>query len=191
MSAINLIKLGRVAGRALPRRNGTGIRLTRSISFARSLPIASITTRAVQPFSTTSRAAKPLTTEILQNAKEAPLTDNQYHELADDYLDTVLEKAEARAEAVIGLDVEYSAGVMTIEVPNVGKWVINKQPPNKQIWLSSPRSGPKRFNWVVISEDQSSKQDTATGGWIYLKDGAYLNEILDAELGLDMEGVSD
>jgi frataxin len=72
---------------------------------------------------------------------------------------------------------------MTVKTSD-GSWVINKQPPNKQIWLSSPISGPKRYDWVVVSEDQSSKQDTATKGWIYLRDGSKLSELLSKELGI-------
>jgi frataxin len=41
------------------------------------------------------------------------------------------------------------AGVLNITYPPNGTYVLNKQPPNKQIWLSSPISGPKRFDWTV------------------------------------------
>ena len=34
------------------------------------------------------------------------------------------------------------SGVLTLKLGNKGTYVINKQPPNKQIWLSSP------FRWV-------------------------------------------
>jgi len=58
--------------------------------------------------------------------------------------------------------------------------VINKQPPNKQIWLSSPISGPKRY-------DYSPEQDE----WVYLRDGnsldALLNEELKAAFGVDVD----
>ncbi|EGT54939.1 hypothetical protein CAEBREN_28735, partial [Caenorhabditis brenneri] len=38
-------------------------------------------------------------------------------------------------------------GVLTVNVSKtVGTYVINKQSPNKQIWLSSPMSGPKRYD---------------------------------------------
>lgn len=35
-------------------------------------------------------------------------------------------------------DVEYSQGVLTINLGQLGTFVINKQTPNRQIWLSSP-----------------------------------------------------
>jgi len=37
-------------------------------------------------------------------------------------------------------------GVLTVNLgPGRGTWVINKQRPNRQLWWSSPVSGPKRF----------------------------------------------
>lgn len=64
--------------------------------------------------------------------------------------------------------------------------MINKQPPNKQIWLSSPVSGPKRFDWVIFGEDQALKEGTATGEWVYLRDGSTLSELFLKELGVDV-----
>jgi frataxin len=65
--------------------------------------------------------------------------------------------------------------------------VLNKQPPNKQIWLSSPISGPKRYDWIVEGDHMYEKQDSrpfASGQWIYLRDGSNLTELLNAELSL-------
>jgi frataxin len=77
---------------------------------------------------------------------------------------------------------------MNVKFPH-GTYVINKQPPNKQIWLSSPISGPKRYDYVVTSEGQDSKQDTATGGWVYLRDGTYLTELLQQETGISLDHI--
>ena len=54
--------------------------------------------------------------------------------------------------------------------------MVNKQPPNRQMWLSSPISGPRRFDWVV---------DEAGGRWICLRGGSEvgLGELLRRELG--------
>lgn len=98
---------------------------------------------------------------------------------------------------------------MTISHPSKGDYVLNKQPPNKQIWLSSPVSGPKRYDWVASrSEDggMDTKQDSehhteamgdngelGGGRWIYLRDGSSLTAILENELGVvvSMAGESD
>ena len=37
-------------------------------------------------------------------------------------------------------------------VPAHGTFVINKQTPNKQIWLSSPFSGPKRYAYDAAAD---------------------------------------
>ncbi len=65
--------------------------------------------------------------------------------------------------------------------------MLNKQPPNKQIWLSSPVSGPKRFDWVVLQEGQNAKEGGGMGDWIYLRDGTSLTDIIRKELGVDNE----
>lgn len=79
------------------------------------------------------------------------------------------------------------AGVMTITVANKGTYVINKQPPNKQIWLSSPISGPKRYDWCVIGEGQTEKEGTGKGTWVYARDGVSLSELIFQELGVVIE----
>lgn len=99
---------------------------------------------------------------------------------------------------------------MTISHSSKGEYVINKQPPNKQIWLSSPVSGPKRYDWVVVSQSSqdsmNAKQDTegstgvlgddgtlGGGRWIYLRDGSSLTELLKDELDITLshEGEHD
>jgi len=65
-------------------------------------------------------------------------------------------------------------------------YVLNKQPPNKQIWLSSPVSGPKRFDWVVSGESMHEKEGGGVGDWIYLRDGTSLTEVIRKELGVEI-----
>lgn len=77
------------------------------------------------------------------------------------------------------------AGVLSASFPN-GTYVINKQPPNKQIWLSSPVSGPKRYDWVVLGDGQEAKAGTASGSWIYLRDMSTLNDLILEELKVDL-----
>ncbi|KAG6118923.1 hypothetical protein E4U13_008147 [Claviceps humidiphila] len=117
----------------------------------------------------------------------APLSERAYHELADLYLESVLSEFEQQQDSREDVDVEYSAGVMTITVANKGTYVINKQPPNKQIWLSSPISGPKRYDWCVIGEGQTEKEGTGKGTWVYARDGVSLSELIFQELGVVIE----
>lgn len=74
---------------------------------------------------------------------------------------------------------------MNLSIPGVGTYVINKQPPNHQIWVSSPISGPARFS---MSPD---------GVWVHHRlQGVRLGKLLEDELrsqvgesGEDWEGV--
>ncbi|KAK6528509.1 Mitochondrial chaperone Frataxin [Arthrobotrys megalospora] len=104
---------------------------------------------------------------------ESAISMDRYHEIADETMDDIFTKLEERAEIEKELDVEFSAGVLTLETPN-GTYVINKQPPNKQIWLSSPISGPKRYDWVEEARE-----------WVYSRDSSTLSGLLTEEVGID------
>ena len=58
--------------------------------------------------------------------------------------------------------------MLTVQTEKHGTYVINKQTPNRQIWLSSPTSGPKRY-------------DYADGQWIYSHDKTSLDYLLTNE----------
>ncbi|KAI5302395.1 Mitochondrial chaperone Frataxin, partial [Ascosphaera atra] len=79
------------------------------------------------------------------------------------------------------------SGVLTIEAPGIGTYVLNKQPPNKQIWLSSPITGPKRYDWVVPTDKQNEKEAYKWGNWIYLRDGSSLTGLLKEELKVELK----
>ncbi|KAL2160781.1 hypothetical protein VTH06DRAFT_978 [Thermothelomyces fergusii] len=170
-----------------------------SISAARSplhytpKPTGSLTAR--RPISSSSglhgitpddKPANPVETPPVPRTP-ANISSNEYHTIADKYLDRLLTRLEELQDEREDVDVEFSSGVLTLSLgPEVGTYVINKQPPNKQIWLSSPKTGPKRYDYVVFGEGQDQKQDTATGDWVYLRDGSTLNELLKDEIGIDL-----
>ncbi|KAL8276194.1 hypothetical protein RQP46_011406 [Phenoliferia psychrophenolica] len=91
-----------------------------------------------------------------------------------EYLEELIEESGELSE---GFDVEYSvsscgkSGVLTLNLGDNGTYVINKQPPNKQIWLSSPLSGPKRYDY-----------DPTHRVWFYARDGSLLRNLLNEEL---------
>ncbi|THH27020.1 hypothetical protein EUX98_g7166 [Antrodiella citrinella] len=68
-------------------------------------------------------------------------------------------------------EVEYHSGVLTLKLGDKGTYVINKQPPNKQIWLSSPVSGPKRYDYVIEQDE-----------WVYGRDGQSMGDLLNQEI---------
>ncbi|KAK3370848.1 hypothetical protein B0T24DRAFT_531954 [Lasiosphaeria ovina] len=117
----------------------------------------------------------------------AVITDSEYHSVADEYLERLVSHLEDIQDTREDVDVEYSAGVLTLRFGgDTGTYVINKQPPNKQIWLSSPKSGPKRYDYVVMGDGQHEKQDTACGEWLYLRDNSTINQLFRDELGIDL-----
>lgn len=115
------------------------------------------------------------------------LTDDEYHKLADQYMDRLVTHLEELQDEREDIDVEYSAGVLTVSFDDgIGTYVINKQPPNKQIWLSSPKSGPKRYDYVALGDGQNEKEGTAKGEWVYLRDNSTINQLFRDELQIDL-----
>ena len=98
---------------------------------------------------------------------------DDYVALADEALDNILEKADELSDERDDVEAELSSGVLTLKIAGAGTWVINKQVPNRQLWLSSPVSGPCRYEYV-------------DGTWTHTRDGSSLAELLERELGLIM-----
>ena len=67
----------------------------------------------------------------------------EFERRAAEILDTLFEQIEDQ----LGdwLDVEMSGGILQIELPDGGAYVVNKHAPNREIWLSSPMSGAWHF----------------------------------------------
>lgn len=101
------------------------------------------------------------------------LDEATYERLAEETLDSLAEFFEDLADQPYTFedyDVSFGSGVLTIKLGgDLGTYVINKQTPNKQIWLSSPSSGPKRYDWTGKN-------------WVYSHDGVSLHELLATEM---------
>ena len=80
---------------------------------------------------------------------------DDYVALADEALDTILEKADELSDERDDVECELSSGVLTLKTPE-GTWVLNKQVPNRQLWLSSPVS-------AHAATSTSSSVDAHTG----------------------------
>lgn len=106
----------------------------------------------------------------------------RYHALSEATMESLLESLESLVDDVAdsSYEVEYhvraeafrpgsfwlfgcQSGVLTLKLADKGTYVINKQPPNKQIWLSSPYrwdislTGVVRsvFKFMAISVDRN------------------------------------
>ena len=94
-------------------------------------------------------------------------------------LETALDKASGKLNPE---EIVCAYGVLTLDLGKRGTWVINKQTPNKQMWWSSPISGPRRFAY-----------DTKDKKWHWTLDHSVtLGELLSKELkqtspGLDLD----
>ncbi|XP_017006648.2 frataxin homolog, mitochondrial [Drosophila takahashii] len=108
---------------------------------------------------------------------ESTLDAATYERVCSDTLDALcdyFEELTENASELQGTDVAYGDGVLTVNLGGKhGTYVINRQTPNKQIWLSSPTSGPKRFDFVGT---------VAAGRWIYKHSGQSLHELLQEEI---------
>lgn len=81
-----------------------------------------------------------------------------------DSLAEIFEDFADKPYAFEDYDVSFGSGVLTIKLGgDLGMYLINKQTPNKQIWLFSPSSGPKWYEWTgkncVSSHDRVSLQE--------------------------------
>ncbi|OEL27499.1 Frataxin, mitochondrial [Dichanthelium oligosanthes] len=174
--------LGLTAGRRLRFR-------TQQLFWAANLPEAttsrSLAAAAAQQLggspaallfsSRTISSTRPAT----QSAGDAPgprliMPEDEFHKLADGTIHDLLEKLEEYGDSIQmdGFDIDYGNQVLTLRLGDLGTYVVNKQAPNRQIWLSSPVSGPARFDW-----------DTSSDGWIYKRTGANLLQLLEKEIG--------
>jgi frataxin len=105
------------------------------------------------------------------------LSQVEYEKVCSETLESLCDYFEQLMEAqpvFKGSDIMYQDGVLTINLgPSFGTYVINRQSPNKQIWLSSPTSGPKRYDYYI---------DRQT--WVYKHDGISLHKLLENEFSI-------
>lgn len=164
----------RLAARSIPRAQYTtnaarataplGGKVLRSHSWIQSL-------QSSRPALPTSSFSQRLYTT--QTYTAAQLTPGEYHKASDLTLESILDVLETIGDEhdIDGYDVEYSQGVLTLKLGSKGTYVLNKQPPNQQIWLSSPKSGPKRYDY-----------DADHVKWFYARDNHTIDDLLNEEL---------
>ncbi|OWB68295.1 hypothetical protein B5S33_g2328 [[Candida] boidinii] len=95
------------------------------------------------------------------------LSIDDYHFHADETIELMYNDLD---EFFINNDLPHEVE----ENVRVGEYFINKQPPNKQIWLSSPISGPKRFDYL-------------DGEWTCLRDNTKLKDIIQDEVAENVD----
>ena len=99
---------------------------------------------------------------------------NNYVRLSNETMESLNDRFSELIEDhdnLMGADTTLADGVLTVKLNEHGTYVINKQTPNQQIWLSSPVSGPYRY-------------DIFRNSWVYKHTGETLHALLDRELTL-------
>ena len=71
------------------------------------------------------------------------MDEAEFERLAARVLERMLDEIED--QAADDLDVDLEGGILTIGLPDGGRYLLNKHAPNRELWLSSPRSGAWHF----------------------------------------------
>ncbi|KAI9638755.1 frataxin-like protein [Dioszegia hungarica] len=125
-----------------------------------SLPSRSISrTSLASPFASSASTAGTVrwsSSSTPQSGNEpepvpSQLSQAEYERISEEDMETLSENLGALCEETgrEKWEVDYSSGVLTLSIPPHGTYVLNKQPPNQQIWISSPISGPSRFGYIA------------------------------------------
>lgn len=138
-------------------------------SSARAWPVVDALSMAC--FFSTAASAPPADQKP-PAASTQPMPEAAFHALADATLNSIENAVGAALEDLVeGFDGSHAMGVLTLWLGSKGTFVLNKQTPNRQLWWSSPLSGPRRYVW-----------DARTRRWINTRDGHELMAALAQEL---------
>jgi len=72
-----------------------------------------------------------------------------YSRAAEDTLTEFQSRLQTLEDLDDDYDIEYQDGILKVKLGSKGTYVLNKQTPNRQIWFSSPVSGPKRYDYTI------------------------------------------
>jgi CyaY protein len=98
------------------------------------------------------------------------MTDSEFQAQAEATLAAIERAIEA---ADVDAEIDRSGGVMTLDLADAGKIVVNTQAPMQQIWIAA-RSGGFHFGWT-----DGSWRDTRDGRELF----AALSAIVSTQLG--------
>jgi CyaY protein len=76
-------------------------------------------------------------------------------------VDAVLARVEAAAEKTGALDSDLESGILTLECPDGSRIIVNRQTPNREIWVAA-RSGGFHFRF-----DAGAWRDTRSGDELF------------------------
>ena len=88
-------------------------------------------------------------------------------------VDAVLAQVEGAVEGVDALEVDLEAGILTVTCPDGSRVIVNRQTPNREIWVAA-RSGGFHF-----SQREGAWRDTRSGDELF----ASLARVIEAQSG--------
>ncbi len=89
-------------------------------------------------------------------------------------VDTVLARIESSLEAEDDLDVDLESGILTVTCPDSSRVIVNRQTPNREIWVAARSGG---FHFV---ERGGEWRDTRSGDELF----ASLSRVIEAQAGV-------
>jgi CyaY protein len=109
------------------------------------------------------------------------MIDNKFSTIAQDLLlfiaDTI-EKQDIEGD----IDVELQDGILNLELDQ-RLFIINKHSASKQIWLSSPISGPHHFSYILPINEKSARSVIASAPKAKRGNPAYTTGKMDCRVG--------
>lgn len=103
-------------------------------------------------------------------AKKFKIDNETYLKEVDRFMEEIFEQIDEK-ELPIADNISLASGVLNMTFSGNKNYVINIQRPNQQIWLSSPFSGPQRFEF-----DQQQRK------WLNVRNHKDLVAILNDEI---------
>jgi CyaY protein len=102
------------------------------------------------------------------------MTESDFHRAVD----AVLARIEQALEAHDALDVDLEGGVLSIECPDGSRVIVNRQTPNREIWVAA-RSGGFHYAWR-----DGEWRDTRSGDELFASLARILGSQAGAEVGI-------
>ena len=97
------------------------------------------------------------------------MNETEFHRAVDD----VLARIESSVEVSEALEVDLESGILTVTCPDDSRVIVNRQTPNREIWVAA-RSGGFHFTWR-----EGEWRDTRSGEELF----ASLSRILSMQGG--------
>jgi len=97
------------------------------------------------------------------------MNESEFHRAVD----AVLERIESTLGAHDELDLDLEGGVLTVECPDASRIIVNRQTPNREIWVAA-RSGGFHFAWR-----EEAWRDTRSGEELF----AALARLIESQSG--------